>query len=99
MHRWPESIRLREPRVSRGIYSRAREAFQALLAGRQPGHRGRSDAEKLWAAEAASRGMAGAAAVNGFGKAADLPGVHRGRNGISEAPGPAGPRSLLSARA
>src|ERR1019366_4475727 len=94
-----EGLRVREPRVSRGIYSRSREAFEALLTRRQPGHRCRSDAEELRAAEAASRRMAGAPAVNGFGKAADLPGVHRGRNGISEAPGPAGPRSLLSARA
>jgi hypothetical protein len=36
---------------------------------------------------------------NGFGKAADLPGVHRGRNGFSEAPGAASARSALSARA
>ena len=80
MHRRPESLRLREPCVSRGIHSRSREAFEALLTRRQPGHRRRSDAEELRAAEATSRGMAGAAVVNGFGKAADLPGVHRGRN-------------------
>ena len=60
LHRWPESLRLREPCVSRGIHSRAREAFEALLTGRQPGHRCRSDAEELRAAEAASRRMAGA---------------------------------------
>jgi hypothetical protein len=82
VHRRPESLRLREPRVSRGIYSRAREAFEALLARRQPGHRRRSDAEELWSAEATGRRMAGAAVVNGFGKAADLPGVHRGRTGF-----------------
>src|ERR1017187_8464508 len=99
MHRWPESLRLREPRVSRGIHSRAREAFQALLTRRQPGHRCRSDAEELRAAEATGRGMAGAAVVNGFRQAADLPGVHRGRTGISEAPGATCTRALLSARA
>src|SRR5271166_7039511 len=99
MHRWPQSLRLREPRVSRGIYSRSREAFEALLAGRQPGHRSRSDAEELRAAEATGRRMAGAAVVHGFGKAADLPGVHRGRIGVSEAPGAACARVVLSARA
>ena len=92
-------LRLREPCVSRGIYSRSREAFEALLTRRQPGHRRRSDAEELRAAEATGRGMAGAAVVNGFGKAADLPGVHRGGIGVSEAPGAAGARSVLSARA
>src|SRR5664280_229139 len=97
MHRWATHLRLREPRVSRGIHSRAREAFQALLTRRQPGHRRRSDAEELRAAEAASRRMAGAAVVNGFGKAADLPGVHRGRIGVSEALGAACARTVLSA--
>src|ERR1035441_2960177 len=99
MHRWATHLRLREPRVSRGIHSRAREAFQALLTRRQPGHRRRSDAEKLRAAEAASRGMAGDAVVDGISKAADLPGVHRGRTGVSEAPGAACARAVLSARA
>ena len=33
------------------------------------------------------------------GKAADLPGVHRGRIGVSEAPGAASARAVLSARA
>ena len=37
----------------------------------------------LGASEAAGRRMAGAAVVDGFGKAADLPGVHRGRIGVS----------------
>ena len=78
MHRRTESLRVREPCVSRGIHSRAREAFEALLSRRQPGHRRRSDAEELRAAEATGRGMAGDAVVNGFGKAADLPGIHRG---------------------
>src|SRR5664279_1537441 len=68
------------------VYSRAREAFEALLTRRQPGHWCRSDAEELRAAEAASRRMAGAAVVNGFGKAADLPGVHRGGVWVSQAP-------------
>ena len=54
---------------------------------------------ELRAAEATSRGMAGPAAVSGFGEAADLPGIHRGRIGISEAFGAASTRSVLSARA
>jgi hypothetical protein len=33
--------------------------------------------------------MAGDAVVDGISKAADLPGVHRGRTGVSEAPGAA----------
>jgi len=87
MLRITESLRLREPRVSRGIHSRSREAFQALLPRRQPGHRRRSDAEKLWASEATGRGMAGDATVSGFGETADLPGVHRGGVWVSEASG------------
>src|ERR1035441_3593441 len=99
MHRRPESLRLREPSVSWGIHSRAREAFEALLARRQLGHRRRPDAEKLRAAEATGRGMAGAAVVDCISKAADLPGFHRGRTGISQAPGAACARAVLSARA
>src|SRR5271157_1327416 len=95
LHRRTESLRLREPCVPRGIYARSREAFQALFARRQPGHRGRPDAAKLWSFEATGRGMAGAAAVNGCCEAADLPGVHRGRDGISEAPGAACARVVL----
>src|SRR5271166_5876545 len=90
MHRWLEGLCVREPRVSRGIYPRLGEAFQALLTRRQPGHRCRSDAAELRAAEAASRRMAGAAVVNGFGQAADLPGVHRGGVWVSQAPRAAG---------
>ncbi len=43
--------------------------------------------------------MAGASVVNRCGKAADLPGVHRGRNRIPETSGTAGARAVLSARA
>src|SRR5271157_1431164 len=99
MHRWTTHLRMRKSCISRGIHSRTREAFEALLTRRQPGHRRRSDAEELRTAEAAGRGMAGAAAVSGFGEAADLPGVHRGRIGVSQTPGAARARVVLSARA
>ena len=74
-----QGFRVREPCVPRGIHTCLGEAFEALLSRRQFGHRRRSDAEELRTAEAAGRGMAGDATVSGFGKATDLPGVHRGR--------------------
>ena len=41
MHRRPAGVCVREPVVSPGIYTGFGEAFQALLAGGQRGHRGR----------------------------------------------------------
>ena len=39
--------------------------------------------------------MAGDAVVDGFGKAADLPGVHRGRIGVPQTVGVAGARTTV----
>ena len=94
-----EDLRLRESGVSRGIHFRARETFQALLAGGQPRRRRRPDAAELRASEAAGRGVASHAVIHGRSQAADLPGVHRGGVWVSQAPGETSARPVLSAGA
>ncbi|HEY4901046.1 MAG TPA: hypothetical protein VIH91_09545, partial [Terriglobales bacterium] len=71
------------PLRPRCIHARSREALEALLPRRQPGHRRRSDAEEFRASKAAGRGIAGAAAV--------LAAARFGRDEVGQEPSNAAP--------
>lgn len=73
----------------RSVHACIYQAFQALLPEGQPGHRRGPDAAELRAVEAARRAAAGIAVVQCGCQAADLPDIHRGGLGVSEAPGAA----------